>query len=104
MKQFQGSLGPLHYVESEHTPATQNPHLRDWTDNNRATPHNLGKVTKFAPHDYRDDCVCRSCRKTRALERRSWEPLTRSESVRVYTLLWAGAGITVLFLVAAWVS
>lgn len=34
MKQFQGSLGPIPGFVNERRPASQNPHLNDWTDSN----------------------------------------------------------------------
>lgn len=55
-------------------------------------------------HAERSECVCRMCRKARMLERRSWEPLTFRDKVYVYTALWSGVGILVLFLLAALAS
>jgi hypothetical protein len=43
-RQFQGSLGPFLELESSRPPASQNPHLNDWTGSN-------GKVHATAP-DY----------------------------------------------------
>lgn len=104
MPQFQGSLGPMQDLEASRTPGPAEP-LKNASagasdgvgSKDRA---NLGKVTRYGPHAYRDDCVCRECRKARMLERRSMEPLTRTDKLHILGVVCASISILALFALA----